>query len=55
MIAPGATTPSATVHLDRPARDVPASDRDTPGVIVPPPLIYIAALAAGFGLEALLK
>jgi protein-S-isoprenylcysteine O-methyltransferase Ste14 len=28
--------------------------RDTPGVIAPPPAIYAAALATGFGLEALL-
>jgi protein-S-isoprenylcysteine O-methyltransferase Ste14 len=26
---------------------------DTPGVIAPPPLIYLAALAAGYGLERL--
>jgi protein-S-isoprenylcysteine O-methyltransferase Ste14 len=28
--------------------------RDAPGVIAPPPLIYFAALAIGFGLQALL-
>jgi protein-S-isoprenylcysteine O-methyltransferase Ste14 len=28
--------------------------RDTPGVIAPPPLIYLAGLAAGFALDALL-
>ena len=28
--------------------------RDAPGVIAPPPLIYLSALAVGFGLEALL-
>jgi protein-S-isoprenylcysteine O-methyltransferase Ste14 len=28
--------------------------RDSPGVIAPPPLIYLAALAAGYALEALL-
>jgi protein-S-isoprenylcysteine O-methyltransferase Ste14 len=28
--------------------------RDTAGVIAPPPLIYLAGLAVGFGLEALL-
>jgi protein-S-isoprenylcysteine O-methyltransferase Ste14 len=27
---------------------------DTAGVVVPPPLIYVAGLAVGFGLEALL-
>jgi protein-S-isoprenylcysteine O-methyltransferase Ste14 len=31
-----------------------ADSRDTAGVIVPPPLIYLAGLAVGFGLEALL-
>jgi protein-S-isoprenylcysteine O-methyltransferase Ste14 len=39
--------------LGQPATDaVPA--RDAPGVIAPPPLIYIGALAIGFGLDALL-
>ena len=28
--------------------------RDTPGVIAPPPLIYLASLALGFALETLL-
>ena len=28
--------------------------RDTPGVIAPPPLIYLSSLAVGFALEALL-
>ncbi|HEY3186577.1 MAG TPA: isoprenylcysteine carboxylmethyltransferase family protein [Solirubrobacteraceae bacterium] len=28
--------------------------RDAPGVIAPPPFIYLGALAVGFGLEALL-
>jgi protein-S-isoprenylcysteine O-methyltransferase Ste14 len=32
----------------------PAAERDTPGVIAPPPLIFVAGLAVGFGLEALL-
>jgi protein-S-isoprenylcysteine O-methyltransferase Ste14 len=31
-----------------------ASDRDLAGVIAPPPLIFLAGLALGFGLEALL-
>jgi protein-S-isoprenylcysteine O-methyltransferase Ste14 len=30
------------------------AERDAPGVIAPPPLIYLAGLAVGFGLEALL-
>jgi protein-S-isoprenylcysteine O-methyltransferase Ste14 len=30
------------------------SERDTAGVVAPPPLIYLAGLAVGFGLEALL-
>jgi protein-S-isoprenylcysteine O-methyltransferase Ste14 len=39
--------------LNQPASSaVPA--RDAPGVIGPPPLIYIGALAVGFGLDALL-
>jgi protein-S-isoprenylcysteine O-methyltransferase Ste14 len=29
-------------------------DRDTAGVVAPPPLIYLAGLVVGFGLEALL-
>ena len=31
-----------------------AGSRDVPGVIAPPPLIYLGGAAAGFGLEALL-
>lgn len=31
-----------------------AETRDAPGVIAPPPLVYLVALAAGYGLEALL-
>jgi protein-S-isoprenylcysteine O-methyltransferase Ste14 len=31
-----------------------AADRDAPGVIAPPPLIYLAGLAIGFGVNALL-
>jgi protein-S-isoprenylcysteine O-methyltransferase Ste14 len=31
-----------------------ATDRDAPGVIAPPPLIYLGGLALGFGLDALL-
>jgi protein-S-isoprenylcysteine O-methyltransferase Ste14 len=30
------------------------ADRDAPGVIAPPPLIYLGGLAIGFGLEAIL-
>jgi protein-S-isoprenylcysteine O-methyltransferase Ste14 len=30
------------------------ADRDTAGVIAPPPLVYLAGLLVGFGLEALL-
>lgn len=30
----------------------PRSDADTAGVIAPPPLIYLGALGAGFGLDA---
>jgi protein-S-isoprenylcysteine O-methyltransferase Ste14 len=32
----------------------PQDARDTAGVVAPPPLIYLAGLAVGFGLEALL-
>ena len=32
----------------------PPQPRDIPGVIAPPPLIFLAGLAVGFGLEALL-
>jgi protein-S-isoprenylcysteine O-methyltransferase Ste14 len=31
-----------------------AGERDTAGVVAPPPLIFLAGLAVGFGLEALL-
>jgi protein-S-isoprenylcysteine O-methyltransferase Ste14 len=31
-----------------------ARERDTAGVVVPPPVVYLAGLAIGFGLEALL-
>ena len=31
-----------------------AQDRDIAGVIAPPPLVFLAGLAVGFGLEALL-
>src|SRR4051812_2900249 len=31
-----------------------AADTDAPGVIAPPPLIYLGALGAGFALEAAL-
>jgi protein-S-isoprenylcysteine O-methyltransferase Ste14 len=30
------------------------TERDSPGVIAPPPLIFLAGLAVGFGLEAVL-
>jgi protein-S-isoprenylcysteine O-methyltransferase Ste14 len=47
-------TASSPDSLDRgPARARPAR-RDSAGVVAPPPLIYIAGLALGFGLEALL-
>jgi protein-S-isoprenylcysteine O-methyltransferase Ste14 len=32
----------------------PSSERDIPGVIAPPPLLYIIGLAIGFGLDAAL-
>ncbi len=33
---------------------IDAADRDAPGVLAPPPLIYLAGLGIGFGLDALL-
>ena len=35
-------------------RTILAMERDVPGVIGPPPLIFLAGLAVGFGLELLL-
>lgn len=32
----------------------PAAERDVPGVVAPPPLIYLGGLAVGLALEALL-
>lgn len=37
-----------------PATAADSDRRDVPGVIAPPPLIYLAGLGLGFGLEALL-
>jgi protein-S-isoprenylcysteine O-methyltransferase Ste14 len=37
-----------------PARDSSTPARDISGVIAPPPLIFLAGLAVGFGLQALL-
>jgi protein-S-isoprenylcysteine O-methyltransferase Ste14 len=36
------------------APPAPSPKRDAPGVIAPPPLIYLAGLGIGFGLDALL-
>jgi protein-S-isoprenylcysteine O-methyltransferase Ste14 len=36
------------------ATGAPGIGRDTPGIVAPPPLVYIAALAIGFGLDAVL-
>jgi protein-S-isoprenylcysteine O-methyltransferase Ste14 len=44
----------ATAHEQaQPARTV-APRADTPGVIAPPPLIYLGALGVGFGLDAVI-
>jgi hypothetical protein len=44
----------ATAHEQaQPARTV-APRADTPGVIAPPPLIYLGALGVGFGLNAVI-
>jgi len=40
--------------LSRPPGDAGGPKPDVPGVIAPPPLVYLAGLAMGFGLEALL-
>jgi protein-S-isoprenylcysteine O-methyltransferase Ste14 len=45
---------SADSSLGRATANAEAAGRDSPGVIAPPPLIYAAGLAMGFGLEALL-
>jgi protein-S-isoprenylcysteine O-methyltransferase Ste14 len=46
--------PQATAHEQaQPARTV-GPRADTPGVIAPPPLIYLGALGIGFGLDALI-
>lgn len=37
-----------------PPEPQPADAKDSAGVVAPPPLIYLAGLAIGFGLEALL-
>lgn len=38
----------------REAADVPDGGRQTAGIVAPPPLVYVAALAIGFGLDAVL-
>jgi protein-S-isoprenylcysteine O-methyltransferase Ste14 len=45
---------TADSELGRPGAGGGAAERDAPGVIAPPPLIYLAGLAVGFGLDALL-
>jgi protein-S-isoprenylcysteine O-methyltransferase Ste14 len=45
---------TADSYLPPPAAAAGSAGRDTPGVIAPPPLIYLAGLAIGFGLDALL-
>jgi protein-S-isoprenylcysteine O-methyltransferase Ste14 len=46
--------PQGSTHEQaQPARTV-APGADTPGVIAPPPLIYLGALGIGFGLEAVI-
>jgi protein-S-isoprenylcysteine O-methyltransferase Ste14 len=46
--------PPTESSLSRPTPDAGPPERDAPGVIAPPPLIYLAGLAIGFGLDALL-
>jgi protein-S-isoprenylcysteine O-methyltransferase Ste14 len=53
--APG--TPESTpdeVRQPVSGTDTVSAERDNPGVVVPPPVIYLGALAVGFGLNALL-
>jgi protein-S-isoprenylcysteine O-methyltransferase Ste14 len=38
----------------REAADAPDVARDRPGIVAPPPLVYVAALAIGLGLDAVL-
>jgi protein-S-isoprenylcysteine O-methyltransferase Ste14 len=45
--------PSVTTSHEPPPR-VLAARADTPGVIAPPPLIYLGALGIGFGLDVLI-
>ena len=44
---------AAAHERSQPARTV-ASGADTPGVIAPPPLIYLGALGVGFGLDTVI-
>jgi protein-S-isoprenylcysteine O-methyltransferase Ste14 len=46
--------PDSTGSALPPSTAVASAKRDSPGVIAPPPLIYLVGLAAGFALEALL-
>jgi protein-S-isoprenylcysteine O-methyltransferase Ste14 len=45
---------SSESSISRSPGDVGGAQPDAPGVIAPPPLVYLAGLAIGFGLEALL-
>ena len=45
--------PFITAHDQAQPNSTLAPRADTPGVIAPPPLIYLGALAIGFGLDAL--
>jgi protein-S-isoprenylcysteine O-methyltransferase Ste14 len=45
---------SADSFQDRPGGAAEPRSPDAPGVVAPPPLVYLTGLAAGFGLEALL-
>jgi protein-S-isoprenylcysteine O-methyltransferase Ste14 len=47
--------PALTTSEPTPTPEPTSADaKDTAGVVAPPPLIYLAGLAVGFGLEALL-
>jgi protein-S-isoprenylcysteine O-methyltransferase Ste14 len=52
--AGSALPPSSAAASAKRSSAAASAKRDAPGVIAPPPLIYLGGLAAGFALEALL-
>jgi protein-S-isoprenylcysteine O-methyltransferase Ste14 len=49
-----APDPQDTLQTPDQAGPSPANERSTAGIVAPPPLIYAASLAIGFGLDAVL-